>query len=103
MCAVRNCFENRYLHPNSKSLASKMSVSSSDEKHDDDSVPLHVVVEEKDEDSEEKSEILSAVEAAKILLTQMSNTATPIQDHLRLLQDMDVNRLRSVIYRDMVS
>lgn len=46
---------------------------------------------------------MSAVEAAEILLSQMSNQSTPIADPNRLLQDTDVNRLRAVIYRDQVS
>lgn len=33
----------------------------------------------------------------------LSNQSSPVKDPEKLLQDMDVNRLRAVIYRDVVS
>lgn len=32
----------------------------------------------------------------------LSNQLSPVKDPEKLLQDMDVNRLRAVIYRDVV-
>lgn len=32
----------------------------------------------------------------------LSNNSSPVKDPEKLLQDMDVNRLRAVIYRDVV-
>lgn len=32
----------------------------------------------------------------------LGNGSSPVKDPERLLQDMDVNRLRAVIYRDVV-
>lgn len=32
----------------------------------------------------------------------LSNQSSPVKDPAKLLQDMDVNRLRAVIYRDVV-
>ncbi|KRT85872.1 hypothetical protein AMK59_2035, partial [Oryctes borbonicus] len=38
----------------------------------------------------------------KNITDNMSNQASPVKDPEKLLQDMDVNRLRAVIYRDVV-
>ncbi|XP_077976450.1 neurobeachin-like isoform X2 [Styela clava] len=93
MCAVRNCLENRYLHHKiPKSAPPTPDVTT-------DSVELHPVSQ--NDESNEDADHLSAVEAAEILLSQMSNSATKIADANRLLQDADVTRLRSVIYRDL--
>jgi len=54
-------------------------------------------------DSHDSSADMSAQDAAEMLLAQMSNDANPIADKHRLLQTSDINRLRSIIYRDIVS
>uniref|UniRef100_F6X056 Uncharacterized protein n=1 Tax=Ciona intestinalis TaxID=7719 RepID=F6X056_CIOIN len=71
MCAVRNCLELRYMR---KSLSPNKS---------------------------EDEGVISATEAAEILLSLMNNDATPILDSLKLLQETDVNRLKAAIYRDL--
>uniref|UniRef100_H2YT35 BEACH-type PH domain-containing protein n=1 Tax=Ciona savignyi TaxID=51511 RepID=H2YT35_CIOSA len=78
LCAVRNCLELRYLRT-SASVPSTPSTSN-DAKED-------VAV--------------SATEAAGILLSMMSNDATPVVDPHKLLQENDVNRLKASIYRDL--
>lgn len=37
------------------------------------------------------------------VVASLAESASPVKDPERLLQDMDVNRLRAVIYRDVVS
>lgn len=37
------------------------------------------------------------------IVDNLSNQTSPVKDPEKLLQDMDVNRLRAVIYRDVVS
>lgn len=37
------------------------------------------------------------------VVASLADTSSPVKDPERLLQDMDVNRLRAVIYRDVVS
>lgn len=36
-------------------------------------------------------------------MDNLTNQLSPVKDPEKLLQDMDVNRLRAVIYRDVVS
>lgn len=36
-------------------------------------------------------------------MASLADASSPVKDPERLLQDMDVNRLRAVIYRDVVS
>uniref|UniRef100_H2YT40 BEACH domain-containing protein n=1 Tax=Ciona savignyi TaxID=51511 RepID=H2YT40_CIOSA len=50
-----------------------------------------------------KDVAVSATEAAGILLSMMSNDATPVVDPHKLLQENDVNRLKASIYRDLVN
>ncbi|ELT95909.1 hypothetical protein CAPTEDRAFT_213205 [Capitella teleta] len=44
----------------------------------------------------------SKLSAAQSIIDVMSNQDSPVKDTLKLLQDMDVNRLRAVVYRDVV-
>lgn len=37
------------------------------------------------------------------VVASLADASSPVKDPERLLQDMDVNRLRAVIYRDVVS
>lgn len=37
------------------------------------------------------------------MVASLADASSPVKDPERLLQDMDVNRLRAVIYRDVVS
>lgn len=37
------------------------------------------------------------------IVENLANQMSPVKDPEKLLQDMDVNRLRAVIYRDVVS
>lgn len=37
------------------------------------------------------------------IVESLSGSLSPVKDPEKLLQDMDVNRLRAVIYRDVVS
>lgn len=37
------------------------------------------------------------------IVDNLANQLSPVKDPEKLLQDMDVNRLRAVIYRDVVS
>lgn len=41
--------------------------------------------------------------AAQSVVASLADASSPVKDPERLLQDMDVNRLRAVIYRDVVS
>uniref|UniRef100_H2YT41 BEACH-type PH domain-containing protein n=1 Tax=Ciona savignyi TaxID=51511 RepID=H2YT41_CIOSA len=77
LCAVRNCLELRYLRT-SASVPSTPSTS-----------------------NDAKDVAVSATEAAGILLSMMSNDATPVVDPHKLLQENDVNRLKASIYRDL--
>lgn len=36
-------------------------------------------------------------------MENITSQASPVRDPEKLLQDMDVNRLRAVVYRDVVS
>lgn len=36
-------------------------------------------------------------------MDSLSNQDSPVKDTMKLLQDMDINRLRAVVYRDVVS
>lgn len=40
--------------------------------------------------------------SSKNILDNLANQTSPVKDAEKLLQDMDVNRLRAVIYRDVV-
>lgn len=40
--------------------------------------------------------------ALKSMAESLNSVGSPVKDPERLLQDMDVNRLRAVIYRDVV-
>ena len=37
------------------------------------------------------------------IVENLAGQTTPIKDPEKLLQDMDINRLRAVVYRDVVS
>uniref|UniRef100_H2YT39 BEACH-type PH domain-containing protein n=1 Tax=Ciona savignyi TaxID=51511 RepID=H2YT39_CIOSA len=74
LCAVRNCLELRYLRT-SASVPSTPSTSNDASRSDK--------------------------QAAGILLSMMSNDATPVVDPHKLLQENDVNRLKASIYRDL--
>ena len=37
------------------------------------------------------------------IVENLGNQSSPVKDPEKLLQDMDINRLRAVIYRDVVS
>ena len=42
-----------------------------------------------------------AVSSQRTILENLASSASPVKDPEKLLQDMDVNRLRAVIYRDV--
>lgn len=37
------------------------------------------------------------------IVENLNDQISPIKDYDKLLQDMDINRLRAVVYRDVVS
>lgn len=41
--------------------------------------------------------------SSQSVVASLADASSPVKDPERLLQDMDVNRLRAVIYRDVVS
>ncbi|XP_078481604.1 neurobeachin isoform X1 [Ciona intestinalis] len=92
MCAVRNCLELRYMR---KSVSVPSTPSASSTSHHP--ITLKQLSPNKSEDED----VISATEAAEILLSLMNNDATPILDSLKLLQETDVNRLKAAIYRDL--
>lgn len=57
-------------------------------------------------DGQNASKIHSLIRGAqtspKNLVDNLSPQSSPVKDPEKLLQDMDVNRLRAVIYRDVV-
>lgn len=46
---------------------------------------------------------LTIITCYQSVVASLADTSSPVKDPERLLQDMDVNRLRAVIYRDVVS
>lgn len=78
-CAVRNCLECKERSRKYSALP-----------------PL-------DSQSKIHSLIRGAQSSTKNLVDNVSTQSSPVKDPEKLLQDMDVNRLRAVIYRDMVS
>lgn len=47
--------------------------------------------------------IRGAQASPKNIVENLASQTSPVKDPEKLLQDMDVNRLRAVIYRDVVS
>lgn len=47
--------------------------------------------------------IISEFPWTQSVVASLADASSPVKDPERLLQDMDVNRLRAVIYRDVVS
>ena len=47
--------------------------------------------------------IRGAQTTSKTIIESLSGPMSPVKDPEKLLQDMDINRLRAVIYRDVVS
>jgi neurobeachin len=47
--------------------------------------------------------LIKGVQSPKNVLDPLSGQSSPVKDPEKLLQDMDINRLRAVIYRDVVN
>ncbi|CAH1159867.1 unnamed protein product [Phaedon cochleariae] len=82
-CAVRNCLECKERSRPHHTIA-PTSLSSSHK-------AAHL-----------QSFIRGVQNSPKNVADNLSNSSTPVKDPEKLLQDMDVNRLRAVIYRDVV-
>nr|CAB3264214.1 neurobeachin [Phallusia mammillata] len=99
ICAVRNCLESRYLKKFTSAPPTPGYLSGTQSHGYDQKAVMNGDVETDEENEADVN--VSAMDAAEILLSLMSNTATPIVSHHMLLQEADVNRLRSIIYRDI--
>ena len=87
-CAVRNCLECKFQHKNGV-------------------VPSSVTKEDSEQDDSNGKilppEPIKAFIAGALLASNLDNQTqnNPVKDLEKLLQDMDINRLRAVVYRDV--
>ncbi|XP_059484361.1 neurobeachin isoform X4 [Neocloeon triangulifer] len=86
-CAVRNCLEcKERSRPTMQNASSSVLPAGSKTAH------LHSLV---------RGQNSPKISAFKSMAESMNSVGSPVKDPEKLLQDMDVNRLRAVIYRDV--
>lgn len=103
-CAVRNCLECKERNrPLMAAMSASMMSSSSKAAH------LHSLVRGAQSSpkvtnvhSQDWNVNLRCCLFSQSMVDSLNNSGSPVKDPEKLLQDMDVNRLRAVIYRDVV-
>lgn len=102
-CAVRNCLECKERSRPHHSLAPPPLNASHKAAHLQSFIRGVQTSPKVKENVQFLKPVISTFNSLQNIADNLSNQSSPVKDPEKLLQDMDVNRLRAVIYRDVVS